>query len=59
MSDYFDSHLPLIRINNKNYPDLHHDDQELIIGISNIYNPREILDKYNKIFKNKIDLEKS
>lgn len=39
LNDYFDSSLPIIKINSKNFPELHHDDSELIIGVSFIDNP--------------------
>eukprot|EP00347_Sterkiella_histriomuscorum_P016393 403353358 len=49
LSEYFESNLPIIKVNNKNYPDLHFDDQEIIVGIDCIDQPRDLLDKYNEI----------
>eukprot|EP00347_Sterkiella_histriomuscorum_P017645 403348548 len=54
LSEYFESNLPIIKIDNKNYPDLHFDDQEIIVGIDCIDAPRDLLDKYDEILGQKL-----
>eukprot|EP00347_Sterkiella_histriomuscorum_P003632 403363541 len=50
LAEYFESNLPLIKINHKNFPDLHHDDEEIIVGVPNILHPKQVLDRYYSIF---------
>eukprot|EP00347_Sterkiella_histriomuscorum_P015684 403356086 len=55
LSEYFETNLPIIRINHKNFPDLHYDDSELILGLKEISAPKDILEKYDDIFKDHLD----
>eukprot|EP00347_Sterkiella_histriomuscorum_P008450 403345053 len=55
LSEYFETNLPIIRINHKNFPDLHYDDSELILGLREISTPKDILAKYDDIFKDQLD----
>eukprot|EP00347_Sterkiella_histriomuscorum_P005927 403354731 len=57
LDDYFESHLPMIKLLNQNYPDLHIDDQELIVAVPQIKNPKEILNKYDQILGNLLQKE--
>eukprot|EP00347_Sterkiella_histriomuscorum_P023209 403335532 len=59
LAEYFESELPLIKINHKNFPDLHHDDQEIIVGVPNINHPKEILENYSLIFQDIIQNQAS
>eukprot|EP00347_Sterkiella_histriomuscorum_P023276 403335266 len=59
LDDYFESHLPMIKLLNQNYPDLHIDDQELIVAVPQIKNPKEILDNYDQILANLLQKEQS
>eukprot|EP00347_Sterkiella_histriomuscorum_P017796 403347960 len=51
LNDYFESNLPVTKINNQTFPDLHVDDQTLILAVPLIQNPIEILEKYDEIFE--------
>eukprot|EP00347_Sterkiella_histriomuscorum_P008910 403343274 len=55
LNDYFESNLPIIKINHKNFPDLHFDDSELILGLGDVNNPKDIIDKYDSIFSDHLD----
>eukprot|EP00347_Sterkiella_histriomuscorum_P004167 403361497 len=55
LNEYFESNLPLIKINHKNYPDLHVDDSELLLGLSEVNIPYDIIDRYDEIFSEHLD----
>eukprot|EP00347_Sterkiella_histriomuscorum_P005218 403357440 len=55
LSEYFESNLPIIKINHKNFPDLHFDDSNLILGLKDIDAPKDIIDKYDEIFSTHLD----
>eukprot|EP00347_Sterkiella_histriomuscorum_P013895 403362947 len=55
LSEYFESNLPIIKINHKNFQDLHYDDKELILGLQQISEPKDILDQYDEIFNEHLD----
>eukprot|EP00347_Sterkiella_histriomuscorum_P024078 403332378 len=59
LNEYFDSNLPLIKINHKNYPDLHLDDSELLLGLSEVNRPYDIIERYDEILSEHLDLSET
>eukprot|EP00347_Sterkiella_histriomuscorum_P009500 403340976 len=55
LNDYFESNLPIIKINHKNFQDLHYDDKILILSLKQTSSPKDILEKYDEIFNEHLD----
>ncbi|CDW74716.1 wd-40 repeat protein [Stylonychia lemnae] len=53
LQEYFESNLPIYQILDSKFPCQHHDDQELIVGIS-LTNPKEVHEKYDELFGSKL-----
>lgn len=59
LTEYFESELSLVRIQNTQYPDLHEDDKEVILKVEGIKHPVQVVDKYQELFKSELDEEKN
>ncbi|CDW79774.1 wd-40 repeat protein [Stylonychia lemnae] len=55
LNDYFESELPIVKINDPKFTDMHQDSSEIYAGVSSIGHPRQILDYYDQIFDNSIE----
>ncbi|CDW78734.1 wd-40 repeat protein [Stylonychia lemnae] len=53
LQEYFDSKLAIYEILDQSFPSQHHDDREIRVGI-NLNNQKEIHDKYQYIFGDKV-----